>query len=332
MRQLATRFLLTFLAPVALCAQANEAPRPTENPLLWRIESNPPSYLYGTIHIPDERVVTMPSVVLEALEWCDVVVTELPMNKLGTSRTDILLPKGESLKGLLPEAIYARLEERLKKAGMPIRAFERFKIWAVTMTLAQLEFMDDLRAGKKPLDQVVWDTARDEGAEGEGLETAAEQLVAFDAFDVSEQIEMLRGTLDLGDEMEAKGESMLDGLIGLYLEGDAQRLMDGLDAYDPLRHRPDLASRFRKTLVEDRNVHMAERMIEKMAASPDKTFFFAVGAAHYPGETGILKLLEAEGVRVTRLPTMEDRISEILRRLRQIERRLDGLEKQRKAG
>lgn len=331
MRRLAPTVLFALLVPAAAFAQSDEAPRPTERPFLWRIESSPPSYLYGTIHVPDDRVTTLPTVVTQALESCDVVVTEIAMDQMGGMAKHLVLPRGESLKDLLPETTYAKLEAHLETAGLPVQAFHRYKVWAVMMTLVQLEFMDDLRAGKKALDQVIWNEARDAGADGDALEVLADQLGVFDAFTVDEQIEMLDGTLDLSAEMRAKGESMVGSVVDTYLEGDAQALMDVMDELDPIR-RPELADRFKKLLLVDRNVRMAEGIIAKMAAAPDKVFFFAVGTAHYPGKTGILALLEAEGVRVTRLPTTEDKISEILRRLRQIEQRLDGLEKQRKAG
>ena len=30
----------------------------TDNPFLWVISKTPPSFLYGTIHLPDDRVLT----------------------------------------------------------------------------------------------------------------------------------------------------------------------------------------------------------------------------------------------------------------------------------
>ena len=44
-------------------APAVAVPTQVERPLLWRIELAPPSYLFGTIHLPDERVTKLPPVV-----------------------------------------------------------------------------------------------------------------------------------------------------------------------------------------------------------------------------------------------------------------------------
>ena len=54
-------------APVATPQVAAKAATAIERPLLWRIELPTPSYLYGTIHLPDDRVTSLPPVVTEAM-------------------------------------------------------------------------------------------------------------------------------------------------------------------------------------------------------------------------------------------------------------------------
>jgi uncharacterized protein YbaP (TraB family) len=46
---------------------------------------------------------------------------------------------------------------------------------------------------------------------------------------------------------------------------------------------------------------MVDRLLAKRAERPDKTCFFAVGALHYAGETGIIGLLRKKGLTVTRV-------------------------------
>src|SRR5437773_1181942 len=53
---------------------------PTTKPFLWRIEGPVPSYLYGTIHLPDSRVLDMPEVVRQAIAASDGIFTELPID------------------------------------------------------------------------------------------------------------------------------------------------------------------------------------------------------------------------------------------------------------
>ena len=55
---------------------------------------------------------------------------------------------------------------------------------------------------------------------------------------------------------------------------------------------------FTEQLIDDRNDHMVERMLPRLA---EGKAFIAVGALHLPGERGILKQLEDQGYRVTRV-------------------------------
>jgi len=67
--------VVLILAVWAIATVHAQAPaiQPTQNPLLWRIEGTVPSYLYGTIHIPDQRVLAVPDVVM--IWMCSVPVT-----------------------------------------------------------------------------------------------------------------------------------------------------------------------------------------------------------------------------------------------------------------
>ena len=56
--------------------------------------------------------------------------------------------------------------------------------------------------------------------------------------------------------------------------------------------------RIRKVMIYDRNVNMKERI---KALSSDKTCFFAIGTAHFPGGKGILALLKKDGYKIQKL-------------------------------
>jgi uncharacterized protein YbaP (TraB family) len=53
-----------------------------------------------------------------------------------------------------------------------------------------------------------------------------------------------------------------------------------------------------KRLIDDRNKVMVERMATLLTQG---NAFIAVGAAHLPGEAGILHLLELRGYRISRI-------------------------------
>ena len=84
----------------------------TDKPFLWRIEGPTPSYLFGTIHVPDARVLAIPDVVRRAFDASDVFNGELPLDDATRQSADALfrLPQGQTLRTLLgDEAIAAAL-------------------------------------------------------------------------------------------------------------------------------------------------------------------------------------------------------------------------------
>ena len=54
-------------------------------------------------------------------------------------------------------------------------------------------------------------------------------------------------------------------------------------------------------LLDDRNTRMSARIAELCAKKPSQSYFFAVGAMHYAGDTGIIGQLTRKGFKITRL-------------------------------
>ncbi|MEM7203724.1 MAG: TraB/GumN family protein [Planctomycetota bacterium] len=285
-----------------LVAQKGDPAAPTEHPFLWRIAREPACWLYGTIHVPHERVTNIPDMVMDAIEASDVVLTEIRLDQVGGLMTKMLLPKGTELADVVPKETMARLRAYLERKNTPAllrQQIDRFKVWAGVMTLVQLEMLEELQRNK-PLDVVIWSEARTADKEVDGLESVEEQLGVFEAFSTDEQVEMLDGTLDMLEQLAADGHSFVDELVDVYLAGDEKKLQETLEKYSGTSGNEELEARFEKLLLDDRNERMVERMIKKMRAAPKRAFFFAVGAAHYPGEKGILKLLRDAGFEVER--------------------------------
>ena len=89
-----------------------------QSSLLWRIDTSPPSYVFGTIHVPYDLVWDhIPENVKRAFRLADAVFFELQLTEPATvsalARCQ-LLPEGTSLEHLLPRDIYRRLQNHLE--------------------------------------------------------------------------------------------------------------------------------------------------------------------------------------------------------------------------
>ncbi len=96
------------------------------NSFLWTINTEPPSYFFGTIHVPYTRVWDfIPDNAKDAFERSDNVFFELDLTDpytISTLANCQLLPGGESLANVLPRDLYRRLKRHLEyvKLMMPV--------------------------------------------------------------------------------------------------------------------------------------------------------------------------------------------------------------------
>ena len=116
-----------------------------------------------------------------------------------------------------------------------------------------------------------------------------DQLISID--DNMEEIQISE-FIDHMEEIVAETEEK----FGLWKAGDVA----GLDEFlqDQLGEDPERVD-FYRTLLDDRNVKMAEKIDAWLAADTD--VFVVVGAGHFSGEMGIVSLLEGKGHTVVQM-------------------------------
>jgi uncharacterized protein len=305
-------------SPLAAAAARTQAPAPAvaavpavKSPFLWKIEGPVPSYLYGTIHVPDARVTNLPPSVLQAFASSAAVFTEIPMDgalQLGMMGK-MMLPGDQSLSEVVGPELYTRLSQAIQRslpkdspgamATAMTAMLTRLKPWAAMLQLTMIEFLPDMMAGNKALDTMLFDRAKSEGKETGGLETIDEQLAVFEVLTMDEQVRLLKLTLDTMDEAHKAGRSQARELIEAYLTGDLDKLADMSN--ESMKGEAELQKKFMARALDGRNVVMVDRLLAKRAERPTKVCFFAVGTLHYAGAEGILSLLEKKGLKVTRV-------------------------------
>lgn len=295
MRRIAVSALAVALA--ILPAPSRSPGRGSARPLLWRIDGAVPSFVFGTIHVPDERVLDLAPAVETALAAADVVVTEIALDEASRQRiaSRLLLPEGKTLADVLPHALYERAAGALRERGLSMAPFSRLTPWAFA---ARLELVDYIARGipARPLDLVLAERARREGKRTDGLETPEEQLEIFESLRPEEQWRLVEAALDrLGPEAGSGGT---ERLIELYLAGDTEGLL--AEVRRGLPRDGALAARLERRLIDERNERMARRIAKRIAAEPRTSFFFAVGAGHLAGPRGIPQLLRREGLAIAR--------------------------------
>ena len=272
----------------------------TTNPLLWRIEGDNPSYLFGSIHLTGEDLLTLPDVVEEAIDEVDYVFTEIKFDDATTleSVQASMIVTGETLQDLLPENVENKLDNYLKTKSLSITIFSQYKIWSVATTITLLDQIQEL-AVSPTLDQYLWNLAQEKDKTMGGLETVDEQLNIFNNLSIDEQIIYLNETLDYLIENEEQGISLIDTTKEAYINGDLKAI-NNLSIADYDENNP-LDVKLWDQIIIQRNKNMVFRITENITNNPDDQFFFIIGAGHYYGDEGILRLLEDEGFTITRV-------------------------------
>ncbi|EGV16678.1 TraB/GumN family protein [Thiocapsa marina] len=248
----------------------------------------PPSFLFGTIHSEDVRVVDLPAPVREAFDASPNVALEVVPDAAAIIRAMITMAftDGRLLRDVLPADLYLETAAALGDIGMPEEAFKDLKPWAVVTLLSS----PPSETGEF-LDMLLYRRAIADGKRVEGLETMTEQLAVFDALPETDQITLLRETLASREHLPR----LFEALIAAYAERDVEALQQ-LSERHLADTDPRLAALFQTVVIDSRNHRMVERMAPLLA---EGGWFVAIGALHLPGKQGVIELLRRLDYQVT---------------------------------
>ena len=163
--------------------------------ILWKIDGKykKPSYLLGTMHSEDHRVINFPPAIRDAFSRCDSLSLELVPDFLNITRTatSVMYSDGRSLDKVVDRETYRRSVKALVAYGIPELAASLMKPWAVMVTLS----MPKPKTGMY-MDIKLYRMALVEKKKIYGLETVKEQVQVFESIPLNKQIILLKETLD----------------------------------------------------------------------------------------------------------------------------------------
>jgi uncharacterized protein YbaP (TraB family) len=293
--------IVTLLALVFTFTAAAQNAAPAK-PLLWRIAGTKPSYVFGTIHLGGPRETALAPAVSKAIEECDALFCEIPMDAGSQLKAAAsMMSGGSSLKQTLPKDLYERADAELKRINpsLSLAPFDRMPVWGLGVMLPLIEEQMKNPMGK-PLDVQLYARAEAAGKTVGGIETVDEQMGVLSGFTSDEQLALLRSTLDELEKARRENRSVIGDMRESYLAGDPAAL-DSKMKETMKSLNPAIASRVISALITSRNHRMAERIAAKLKDGGGKSFFFAIGAGHLHGEEGVVRLLQKAGVRIDRV-------------------------------
>ena len=285
--------ILLFLSALISFAMLTPEIQETENKeladaLLWRISGNgleSSSYMYGTMHIGDSRILQYGDSVPMALNEVDAVYGEIDLTDIVGQMAAMkdMVMTGTTLKELVSEKDYKMIKARLEGTAVGLM-IDNIKPFFTMGNVAMLFFPQDEIS---IIDMHLLEQGKALKKEVGGLETIQEQLAVVETLTLKEQAEMLVEMCRDFDEQKQVFKEMYEA----YLKEDLNKLVEiGEEEMEDLS-----SAEFEDKLLEKRNVIMADRLNLFMKS---KSIFYAVGALHLPGENGLIKLLENHGYTV----------------------------------
>lgn len=278
---------------------------PNHEAMLWRVEppgGGEPSWLFGTAHLTDPRIVNMPEPAHNALLKARIVALELAEIRnrkemaVATMKHArlLVLPVGQSLWDLIPDKEETHIRDNPILPKGKADTLDPYQPWVVATMLSMPACEAKRQEADLPsLDQHIATVADSQGIAVTGLETVEEQLSVFAGMPLDQQAQYLVASAQLGPIVGDYFETM----INLYLARQINVMMPLAKRLQPPGAGDDMAvfAFFEEELIDKRNRRMAERarpLIDKGNA------FIAVGALHLPGKTGLVELLREAGYKV----------------------------------
>jgi hypothetical protein len=286
-------------APEASRAAPVQASRgEAATPLLWQAaapgQAGASLFLLGSIHVGRADGFDFGDDVADAYARCQELVVEVDLSALSEeeiarqTRPYLLLPDGQTLRGVLSEETYQRLDAHLRSRGTPMAAVEKLRPWAVATMLAMFEFEAAGLRAEYGVDRRFIERA-DGRRSIRGLETLQSQLELFD------RLSPRLADLMLADSL-ANLEREVGDLTRAWERGDEAALMDLIFA--SLDEQPEFAE-FYEAVFFTRNEDMTSQLAG--LAGDGKRRFVVLGSGHMLGPRGIPALLAARGFRVERV-------------------------------
>ncbi|UCD34068.1 MAG: TraB/GumN family protein [Nitrospiraceae bacterium] len=268
-------------------------PADLQKHFLWALEHQGKKiYILGSIHLLKEDSYPLPEAIEKIYHCCRTVVFETDLDAMEEAPAQqammkkALYPPGETLARNISGDTYGLLEERLRKAGLAIDRFERFRPWYITLALASAELQ---RLGFDPrlgIDRYFFTRAAGDGREMIFLETGEYQMNLFAGLGKRKQERLL---IQVMKELDIIEENFAE-MSAYWRSGDAVRL--GAFMAKSFEGYPDLYRRF----ITSRNkkwVSGIEGLLKK-----DGDVLMVVGAAHLAGKESLIDLLRQQGYEV----------------------------------
>ena len=264
----------------------------TPHTLLWQISGKgltKPSYLFGTMHVLCADDAHLSDSLRSVISQCDEVNFEIDLSNIMANALESMkymrMNDHKKLSDLLSPKDYDRVKNYFSEHSpmVPFGMLDRFKPMLVSSLIEEQSLGCKTTDG---MEMMIMKELHPYNKPVKGLETVEFQAGLFDSIPYEQQAKDLVNYVDSNEEYR----KMTLELAEVYKQQD-------LDRIDSLSKKGDPGMNgYMDLLLYDRNRKWAKMLAGLL---PGKSLLVAVGAAHLPGENGVIDLLRRQGYTLT---------------------------------
>lgn len=261
-----------------------------ENSIIWKISGKglkSPSFIFGTIHLVPKKEYFFTKKMQKSLESCKTLALEIdldiPLKKQLEIAKKIVLPNNKTLSDYITAEEYNKFSSYYLDS-LKIKKSKFNRIQRILPIMSSGLILNELIKNPVTYEKILEKKAKKQKMDIIGLETIDFQLSIFEKIELSEQIKFFCKPDTFSNPL-----TEYNVLLKAYTK-------QNLNELHKLMEFDDFMEDLENDMLTQRNKNWIPLIDKLINTQPT---FIAVGAAHLPGEYGVINLLRKEGYTVT---------------------------------
>lgn len=262
----------------------------------WKVEKDGKElYLIGTMHPINTSYDYFSDKILEIMKETDVLSVEVNMSQedMLLANARLVYSDGKTIENELSKEQIKTLKELCSDAGIDYEKLKVFKAQGVIQNISAVIY-EKANLEMATFDDMLKDRYIKENKKVDQVENMEFQLNLMDKIQGIDQLKEMLDEYEKGkfEDLTKEETEYAKNVMESYKNGD-EKFMN--EAIEMQKENEDIY----KALILDRNIGMVKKIEEYIKS--DEKYALAVGALHFFGDDGIIKILEDKGYKITKL-------------------------------